>query len=95
MIASAQQLPEDVPVCYYSSSYAQSYAACFGLEYDPEDLQAVFDLYENSVVPASIDTAILEIVLEEAQAYFDGDKTAMEVGDILNNRISIYLSEQS
>lgn len=75
--------------------YAQSYAASFGLEYDPEDLQAVFALYENSVVPASIDTAILEIVLEEAQAFFDGDKTAMEVGDILNNRISIYLSEQS
>lgn len=38
---------------------------------------------------------ISEIALEEATAYFGGDKTAEEVSEIIQNRVSIYLSEQA
>lgn len=39
------------------------------------------------------DDTVLGITREEAQAYFSGDKTAEEVSAIIQNRVSIYLSE--
>ncbi|MCR5755639.1 MAG: extracellular solute-binding protein [Acetatifactor sp.] len=36
---------------------------------------------------------IYSIIGEEAPAYFDGDKSAQEVADIMNNRIQLYLDE--
>ncbi len=38
---------------------------------------------------------VLPMVLEEATAFFTGDKTARQVAEILENRVRIYLSEQS
>lgn len=38
---------------------------------------------------------IIPIVQEEAGAFFSGDKTAEEVAAIIENRVKIYLSEQS
>lgn len=35
------------------------------------------------------------IVLEEAEAFFAGDKSAEQVAEIMENRVKIYLSEQS
>lgn len=39
-------------------------------------------------------TDILDIVVEESEPYFSGDKTAEAVADIIQNRVSIYLAEQ-
>ncbi len=34
------------------------------------------------------------IILEEAEAYFRGDKTADEAAEIIQKRIQLYLEEQ-
>ena len=43
----------------------------------------------------TLDHPVLPMVREEAEAYFAGDKTAEQVAEILENRVKIYLSEQS
>lgn len=40
-------------------------------------------------------SAIRDIITEEAQAYFSGDKSREDVVEIIQNRVHIYLSEQS
>jgi ABC-type glycerol-3-phosphate transport system substrate-binding protein len=41
------------------------------------------------------DSPVVPMVEEEAAAFFSGDKTAQEVAQILQNRVEIYLGEQS
>ena len=36
---------------------------------------------------------MMEIVTEEAQAFFEGQKSAQEVADIIQSRMKIYISE--
>ena len=36
---------------------------------------------------------IMTIVLEEAELYFAGEKTAEEVAELIQNRVTIYLDE--
>lgn len=38
--------------------------------------------------------SILEIVLEEAQDYFDGIKEIPQVVDVIENRVGLYLKER-
>ena len=38
---------------------------------------------------------VMDIVLEESGAYWSGDKTAQEVTDIIENRVQLYLDENS
>jgi len=37
--------------------------------------------------------SILSIILEEAESYFDGSKSAEEVSNVVNNRVQLYLDE--
>lgn len=57
------------------------------------------DLVENMVTTASTMTEsfspVPDIVVEEAAAYFAGDKTAEETAKIIKNRVSTYLAEQN
>jgi len=41
------------------------------------------------------DEEIYGIISEETGAFFHGQKSAKEVADIIQNRVSIYLSENS
>lgn len=75
--------------------YARWEVKAYNLACTEEELQAALELYRNAVVADSVDDLLLDMVLEESRAYFDGTKTAMEVGELLDNRIRIYLSEQS
>lgn len=46
----------------------------------------------------AFDTAsedINKIIQEEAQAYFAGDKTAQEAAELIQNRVKLYVSENS
>lgn len=81
------------PACLESAS--RNCIVAFSMDVDEDTLQTVFDLYTGAVAVTPSEPDLLDIIQEEAQAFFDGDKTAMEVGEILNNRISIYLSEQN
>lgn len=67
----------------------------FSMNVDEESFQFVLELYDNAVAVFPAEPDLLDIITEEAQAYFAGDKTSLEVGEIINNRIFLYLSEQS
>lgn len=44
---------------------------------------------------SSNNTVIKDLVLEEAQAYFSGDKSAQDAAEIIQNRVATYINEQA
>ena len=69
------------------------------IEYPPmsqEDCD-IFKKYITGIKSNSsyYDEALFQIISEEADTYFIGDKTAEQVAEIIQNRISILISEQS
>ena len=52
-------------------------------------------LIDGATPGGAYDTDIQEILQDEAGAYFAGDKTADEVAKLIQNRVSIYLGENS
>lgn len=57
--------------------------------------QTVRELVYGAQNVRTNDSTIIPIIQEEAAAFFNGDKTAEETARIIQNRISIYLGEQS
>lgn len=49
----------------------------------------------NCTVPTDYNEAVNNIIMEEYEAFAAGDKTAAECAEIIQNRVSIYLSENS
>ena len=39
------------------------------------------------------DEKIMEIITEESNAYFEGQKSAKETADVIQNRIQVYVNE--
>lgn len=60
------------------------------------DIQEFKD-YINGIthISTNADSDLLNIVMEEAAAFFVGDKTEDEVADLIQNRVNIYLGETS
>ncbi len=58
-----------------------------------EQIDAIRQLIDNAEPLASYNTQILSFINEEAAAYFSGQKSAKDVADVIQNRVSIYLSE--
>ncbi len=52
-------------------------------------------LVDNASVGGNYDSDIMDIVNEEAAAFFSGDKSADDVAALIQNRVSIYLGETS
>ena len=68
------------------------------LTYDPaitdEEVDSILNLIDSlEVHDYSISSEVIAIVLEEADFYFTGQKTAEEVADIIQSRLNIYLAE--
>lgn len=61
----------------------------------PEQVQQVKDLMNNSRAAVSGDQTILNMILEEASPYFEGQKSAQEVAGIIQSRVQIYINENS
>lgn len=61
----------------------------------PEQVQAVRDLIDNSTAATRNDQTILNIINEEAAAYFEGQKSAQEVVGVIQSRVQTYVSENS
>lgn len=57
-------------------------------EYD-----AFMELYENCNSVYGYDDGVMELIREEAQAYFDGAKSAEETARLIQDRVSLYLAE--
>jgi hypothetical protein len=73
----------------------QNYRVEFSLDCTQEELQYALSLIEGGTVVGYQDDTILEIIAEEAEPFMDGSKTFDQVVDVIENRVSIYLSEQS
>ncbi len=48
----------------------------------------------DRTVPGGMEDAIVDIIFEETQAYFSGDKDAETVSDIIQRRVQLYLDER-
>lgn len=59
-----------------------------------EDAETYRSIIGNTHRSYSSDPGILDIIMEEAGAYFDGDKDAATVADIIQNRVSMYVAER-
>lgn len=64
-------------------------------ELTQEQADAFRDYVNGAAVAGSYDEDIMNIITEEAAAYFAGDKSAAEVADLIQNRVTIYLGETS
>lgn len=59
-----------------------------------KQVDEVKDLVANTTaVSGAVSNAIIDIINEEAAAYFNGQKSAEEVASIIQSRIQVYLSE--
>lgn len=58
-----------------------------------EDNKKVMDLIKSVNTVRRYDSYVYDIVTEEAEAYFEGQKSAQEVADIIQNRVSNYIAE--
>lgn len=63
-------------------------------ELSKEETQTVVDFIESVTETQSSDDNVINIIAEEAAAFYEGQKSAEEVADIIQSRVSIYLSEQ-
>lgn len=59
---------------------------------DIANLKRLIDAIDSGVQE---DTAIFDMVQEEAKAFFEGQKTASEVADVVQSRVSVYVKENS
>lgn len=57
------------------------------------EVETVRELIENTDTLYQYDEKMMEIVSEEANAFFEGQKSAKEVADIIQNRIQVYVNE--
>ncbi len=73
----------------YDDWEAEIYAAT------PEQVQAVKDLIDSAVAASNNDETILSIISEEAQGYFEGQKSAKDVAGVIQSRVQTYISENS
>ena len=59
-----------------------------------KDAEIYRSIIENTHRSYSNDSGMFEIIREEARAYFEKDRDAATVADIIQNRVSMYVSER-
>lgn len=74
-------------------SYHNNMASTEGMHVQEEQVARFWECL-NSAEPAPYRTEhILEIIKEEAELYFTGDKSIEEISGIIENRVKLYLAE--
>lgn len=73
----------------YDDWEAEIYAAT------PEQIQMIRDLIDSASASTNNDETILNIINEEAAAYFEGQKSVQEVVSVIQSRVQTYVSENS
>lgn len=61
--------------------------------FEEEDRQAILDLINNTTLVFNTDQKILSLIEEDVSAYFAGVKSLEETVNLVQNRVSIYVSE--
>lgn len=96
-IKDAQKVPTYIDEFGNEVEYQESYYLN-GVEIMLEpltqaDCERVVSYLESAEHVYSYDQAVMDIITEETAAYFDGQKTAKEVSDIIQSRVYIYINE--
>ena len=60
-----------------------------------EQYDTVNGLIENTNRIMRYDQSLMEIINDEAGAFFAGEKTAEETAQLIQNRVQLYMAEQS
>ena len=60
-----------------------------------EDVQFVENFVYSLSEPMTYNANVNNIIMEEASAFFSGQKSAEEVANIIQSRLSIYVNENS
>ncbi len=60
-----------------------------------EDNQRMLDFIKSVTTKVRYDQDVLNIIKEESAAFFEGQKSAKDVADIIQNRVSNYIAENS
>ena len=58
-----------------------------------EDAQVVRDMVYNATTEAAYDEQLMNIITEEAEYYFNGEKSAQEIAGIIQSRAQLYIDE--
>ena len=85
---------EKIPVVRYTMWNEQTgeNEEIYALE--PEQVQQIRDLITSTTKVADYNNSIIEIVSEQAQAFFEGQKTAEDVARLIQSKANIYVNEQ-
>ena len=59
-----------------------------------EQEEAFWDMLKKAEPKSRKYTRVLDILYEETEAYFTGDKSSEEVAFLIQNRVQLYLDEQ-
>jgi Ser-tRNA(Ala) deacylase AlaX len=59
-----------------------------------EEADSIMELINTTTKSNKADDSILEIVQEQAAAYFDGQKSAEEAAKLVQSKANIYVNEQ-
>jgi hypothetical protein len=59
-----------------------------------EEFATIENLLSTATIPSSYDSTIMDVILENAQDYFDGIHDTAYVASQIRSRVSIYLSER-
>lgn len=95
----AQMAEEDYTNEMGRKIFANRYTADIdGMPYEvapltEEQARQYVDMVNRAVKPAEWDSHIMEIVMEEAGAYFAGDKSVDDVVNVIQKRVGTYISE--
>ena len=63
-------------------------------DFNEDDIKALIKLVENLTFSVNGETEVLKIIIEEADAFFAGQKSAEEVSDVIQSRVQVYLKEK-
>lgn len=63
-------------------------------EITQEDARRLITVIEEAKYSTTLDRALYNIVLEEAETFFHGDRTAEETAGIIQNRAAVYIAEK-
>ena len=73
---------------YGATSFSIDAYAC-----TEEEINVIRDLIAKADKLHNLDLQIHKIIMEEAGGFFNGNKTAAETADVVENRIQVYMSE--
>ena len=84
---------EQIPVSDHSYGFSDgTEIQVYAMTQDEYD--AFMRLYESCNSITAYNEEINNIISEETDAFFDGQKTAEETASLIQNRISLYINEQ-